>query len=199
MILFGASGHAKVILEIAYLLDIRVEFLLDDNPDITQFYALNVHRKSDQSLFGKKMIISIGDNKVRKKIASESTCEFETLIHPRSTISASASIGVGTVVMATAVINAETKIGKHCIINTSSIIDHDCSIQEFVHVSPNATLCGGVQIGEGTQVGASATIIPNIKVGRWSTIGAGAVVVSDVPDFAVVVGNPARIIKYNNV
>ena len=53
-------------------------------------------------------------------------------------------------------------------------------------------------MGEGTHIGAGATIIPNLKIGKWATIGAGAVVIKDVPDYAVVVGNPGRIIKIGN-
>jgi acetyltransferase EpsM len=53
-------------------------------------------------------------------------------------------------------------------------------------------------VGEGTQVGTGASIIPGVKIGKWASIGAGAVIVEDVPDFAVVVGNPGKIIKYLN-
>jgi len=59
-------------------------------------------------------------------------------------------------------------------------------------------LAGNVEVGEGTHVGIGASVIQGVKIGKWATIGAGAVVIKDVPDFAVVVGSPARIIKYNN-
>jgi acetyltransferase EpsM len=144
------------------------------------------------------MLISIGDNNLRKKIATELDCEFETLLHPKSTVSSSTSFGEGTVVMASAVLNANAQVGMHCIINTSCSIDHDCMIDDFVHISPGAILCGGVHVGEGSHVGAGAIVIPNIKIGKWVTIGAGSVIINDLPDLAVVVGNPSRIIKYNN-
>jgi len=66
-----------------------------------------------------------------------------------------------------------------------------------VHISPNASLAGDVYIGEGTHIGIGAVIIQGLKVGKWVTIGAGAVVINDIPDFAVVVGNPGKIKKYN--
>jgi acetyltransferase EpsM len=97
--------------------------------------------------------------------------------------------------MAGVTINSTVSIGKHCIINTNASVDHDCLLEDFVHVSPNATLCGGVRIGEGTHIGASAVVIPEIKIGQWVTVGAGSVVINDIPDYATVVGNPARIIK----
>ena len=76
-------------------------------------------------------------------------------------------------------------------------MEHDVQIEDFVHISPGSVITGGIKIGEGTQVGAGATVIPGITIGKWVTIGAGAVVINDIPDFAVVVGNPAKIIKFN--
>jgi acetyltransferase EpsM len=68
-------------------------------------------------------------------------------------------------------------------------------IADFVHISPNATLSGNVKAGEGSHIGAGATIIQGITIGKWCTVGAGAVVIKDVPDYATVVGVPARVIN----
>ena len=76
-------------------------------------------------------------------------------------------------------------------------MEHDCIVSDFVHIAPKATLCGNVRIGEGTHVGAGSTIIQGIKVGKWATIGAGAVVINDVPDYAIVVGVPGKIVKFD--
>ena len=96
----------------------------------------------------------------------------------------------GTVVMAGVSINADTRIGFHCIINTNASID-------YVYISPNAALAGNVLVKEGAHIGIGASIIQGVKIGRWSTIGAGAVIIDDIPDFAVVVGNPGKVIKFN--
>ena len=53
-------------------------------------------------------------------------------------------------------------------------------------------------IGDNVTLGANVVIIGNVRIGNNVTIGAGSVVVRDVPDNAIVVGNPARIIKYNS-
>ena len=95
------------------------------------------------------------------------------------------------------VVNADVTIGKHCILNSGSIIEHDCVLSDYVHISPNASLAGNVSVGEGTQIGIGASVIQGITIGKWVTIGAGAVIIEDVPDFAVVVGNPGRVIKMN--
>jgi acetyltransferase EpsM len=94
-----------------------------------------------------------------------------------------------------AILQADVQIGVHCIINTGASVDHDCVIDDYVHISPHTTLCGNVTVGEGSHIGAGATIIQGIKIGRWVTVGAGTVIIRDVPDYAVIVGNPGRIIK----
>jgi acetyltransferase EpsM len=198
MILIGASGHAKVILDILRLNNIGVECLVDANPAIKELLGFKVYHQATFEMNKQDAIISIGSNTIRKKVAEKHPLNYVKAIHPNAILDDSVAVGDGTVVMASATVNNSTIIGTHCIINTSSSIDHDCLLGNFVHISPNATLCGGVQIGEGTHIGAGATIIPNIIIGKWVTIGAGAVVIFNVPDFAVVVGNPAQIIKYNN-
>ncbi|PIQ48259.1 MAG: acetyltransferase [Cytophagales bacterium CG12_big_fil_rev_8_21_14_0_65_40_12] len=198
MILIGASGHSKVIIDILRLNNIELDNLVDANPSIKELQGIPVLLEDSFEFLDQEAIIAIGSNAIRKRLALKHHLKYVKAIHPKAVLDSSVQIGLGTVVMASATINSDTKIGDHCIINTSASIDHDCSLGDFVHISPNATLCGGVQIGEGTQVGANAAVIPNITIGKWVTIGAGAVVISNIPDFAVVVGNPARIIKYNN-
>lgn len=97
--------------------------------------------------------------------------------------------------MANVSINPSASIGNHCIINTGSIVEHDCVLSDFVHISPKAALAGNVFVGEGTQIGIGAAVIQGIKIGKWVTVGAGAVIIKDIPDYAVVVGNPGKIIK----
>ena len=56
-------------------------------------------------------------------------------------------------------------------------------------------LCKPIVIRESAWIGAGATILPGIEVGKHAVVGAGAIVTKDVPDYAVVVGNPAKVIK----
>lgn len=197
--LIGASGHAKVVLEILEIGGYEIGSLYDRNPGISSLLDYKVFPKLPEDFSADKdsLIICIGNNLIRKRIANEHSKNYEIAIHPRSNISKRAIISEGTVVMSGVCVNSETKIGSHCIINTNSSIDHDCMLDNFVHVSPNAALAGNVFVGEGTHIGIGASIIQGIKIGKWATIGAGAVIINDVPDFAVVVGNPGRIIKYN--
>lgn len=192
MYLYGASGHAKVIMDILRSNNISVEALVDDNPELTTLNGITVlHNAEGLS----PMIISIGNNRIRKTIAGKLKCEYCTAIHPSTNIAKTAMIGEGSVVMAGVTINANATIGRHCIINTNASVDHECIIGDFVHISPNVALCGNVQVGEGTHIGVGASVIPGIKIGKWCTIGAGATVIRDIPDGATAIGTPARIIK----
>lgn len=194
MILFGASMHSEVILDILFLNNISVEKIFDDLPVNEELYGVPII-KNEGNIEEDKAIISIGNNEVRKIIAEKYLLEYVSAFHPKSIISRFSKIGKGSVAMANCVVNAGATIGDHCILNTGSVIEHDCEIENFVHISPNATLAGNVKIGEGTHVGIGACIIPGITIGKWCTIGAGTVVTKNIPDFSVVVGNPGRIIK----
>jgi len=199
MYLFGGNGHCKVIIDILkksneYL----IEGIFDDDPKFDKIFDINVFKTKSLDFFrDKQMIISIGNNKVRKEISKRFSATYLQAIHPNAIISHDVLIEEGTVVMAGAVVNASVKIGKHCIINTGAVVEHDCIISDFTHISPNVSLAGNVSIGEGTHVGIGACVIQGVKIGNWAIIGAGAVIIKDVPDFAVVVGSPGEIIKYN--
>jgi len=197
MIVYGASGHGKVVIEILESMGIR-EIGIWDDADRPPVWEYNVSRPFSGD-GDNQVVIGIGVNAVRMKIAAKlhGRVSFPVALHSGAIVSSRARVGEGTVVMAGAVINADTSVGKHCIVNTCASIDHDCVLGDFSHVSPNATLSGDVHIGEGTHFGAGAVAIQGIRIGKWCTIGAGAVVIRDVPDYATVVGNPARIIKIN--
>jgi len=198
--LIGASGHAKVVIEILEKQNIPIGGLLDANPEIKSLLNYDVYKDLPVSFNPDhdKIIISIGNNSIRKKIALSLIHQFISAIHTNANISSRAEIDTGTVVMAGASINSDVKIGKQVIINTNASVDHDCIIGDFVHISPNVALGGDVQVGEGTHIGIGACVIQGIRIGKWCTIGAGSVIIRDVPDGAIVVGNPGKIIKYRD-
>lgn len=141
-------------------------------------------------------IIAIGDNAARKRVAEESNHRFTNTIHASAVISPFSKLGEGNAILHRAIVQAQAVIGNHVIINTGAQVDHDCVIKDYVHLAPGVILCGTVKIGEGAFVGAGSVIIPGKQVGAWATIGAGSVVISDIPDYAVAVGNPAKVTKY---
>ena len=196
MYLYGASGHAKVIIDILKANHIEIEGLVDDNPNINELLGYPVfHGREDIS----PLIISIGDNKIRQMIAHKLNVEFGTAIHPSAMISPYAIVREGSVIMQGAVVQSCACIGKHCIVNTGVSVDHECVIGDYVHISPHSTLCGNVHVGEGCWIGAGTTVLPGVKVGKWSVIGAGSVVAKDIPDGVLAVGNRCKTIKTLNI
>ncbi|MFD1166476.1 acetyltransferase [Sphingobacterium daejeonense] len=189
----GASGHAKVIIDLIEELGYLIGNVYDQ--DFQKDKLLGFKVTHDFIDIPKQSIIAIGNNLVRKKIAIQFDLELNALIHPKSNVSRYSQIGKGTVVMAGVSINADSVIGKHCIINTNSSIDHECIIGDFVHVSPNAALAGNVQIGECSHIGIGSCIKQGVKVGKNCIIGAGAVVIRDVSDGLTIVGNPGKELK----
>lgn len=193
--LYGASGHGKVIADIVRANGLGIAAFVDDNEAIKTLAGYPVlHGTKDVS----PLLISIGNNRIRKKLALELKGAFITAIHPSAILSSSATVGEGSVVMQGAVIQADASIGKHVIVNTSASIDHDCLIADYCHLSPHSTLCGNVTVGEGSWVCAGATVIQGVTIGKDCTIAAGAVVTKDVPDGAMVAGIPAKIIRINS-
>lgn len=196
MILFGASGHSKVILDILSLCNRKVKHILDDSPACTHIFGVqvlkNIHNSFDT--IPEEVIISIGNNEVRQTIAKKYNWCYTTAVHPSAILSEFSTFGFGSVAMARTVVNAGVEIGTHCIVNTGSIVEHDCVLEDFVHLSPHVTLAGNVLVGEGAHIGIGALVLPGVKIGKWAKIGAGAVVTTDVPNYTTVIGSPARIV-----
>jgi sugar O-acyltransferase (sialic acid O-acetyltransferase NeuD family) len=199
MIIYGASGHGLVIKDILERGGFSNIRFVDDSEKADWIGGLVLTPQEIDGLSKLPCILAIGKNDVRKKLSISLNGIFVSAVHPQAILAIDPkTIGVGTVIMAGVVVNPASQIGRHVILNTSSSIDHECYIGDYVHISPNATLCGNVVVGEGAHIGAGATVIQGIRIGQWATVGAGAVVIRDVPDYAVVVGNPARILRYNS-
>lgn len=196
-VLFGASGHGKVVLDTLVQIGHSVDVICDDHPKVALMHGVPVVTPDKVDFTNAALIFSIGNNKVRHLLAQKYSGPFLQAIHPNAIISSTVTLGEGTVVMAGAIINTDSSIGNHVIVNTGAMVDHECHLDDFVHISPGVALAGNVCVGEGTHVGIGACVIQGIKIGKWCTIGAGAVILKDVPDYAVVVGNPGKIIKYN--
>lgn len=198
MYLYGASGHAKVIIDIITANDLKLDALYDDNENLVDLLGFPIIKPNNIATTT-KLIISIGDNKIRRKIVNTTPADYISLCHPSAIISPNSTIDVGSVVMQGSVIQSDAKVGKHSIINTSCSIDHECNIGDFVHISPNSTLCGNVSIKEGTWIGAGSVILPGVTIGKWCVIGAGSVVSKDIPDYSLASGNRCKILKQINI
>jgi len=124
-------------------------------------------------------------------------CRFANFIHPTVNLLMT-HIGVGNYIQEGVILQAETHIGNNSSIHIASLIGHESTIGDSVFIAHGCSISGLVEIGDGAFLGTHATVLPRLKIGKWSTIGAGAVIIRDIPDYAVAVGNPAKIIKYSN-
>ena len=195
LVIIGASGHGKVIADIAVKCGYQDIVFLDDNEKVKECAGFPVIGKvSDAVTMNDDKIVAIGNAEIREIIQSKLS-NLVTLIHPNAVVSRRVEIGEGTVIMAGAVINSDVIIGKGCIINTGASVDHDCKIGDFVHVSVGAHVAGTASIGRNTWVGAGATVSNNVSICDYCMIGAGAVVVNDVVNSGTYVGVPVRKIK----
>lgn len=199
LLIIGASGHGKVIADIALKMNKWKSIaFLDDNENLKTSMGIEVIGKSSdapQYIDDYDIFVGIGNNSVRERIQERLEAQgasIPTLIHPNTVIGEQVAIGEGTAVMAGVVINCCTKIGKGCIINTGATIDHDNLIEDYVHISPGAHLAGTVYIGKRCWLGIGSVVSNNISITSGCKIGAGAVVVKDITIQGTYIGVPVR-------
>lgn len=195
----GASGHGKVVADIAAQNGYEEILFLDDHAERVVCGSCRVagtsREAADFARQGYDLIVAIGNAETRQRIQEGLEAERAycvTLIHPSAVIAEDVEIGSGTVVMAGAVINPGSRIGKGCIINTCASVDHDCSVGDYVHVAVGAHLAGTVHVGMRTWIGAGAVVSNNVGICGDCMIGAGAAVVKDIEECGTYVGVPAK-------
>lgn len=203
VVLIGAGGHAKVIIDI-----------LNQNGNYEIIGCLDKSYREKGKILGcdvigddsmipklysrgiKKAFVALGDNKLRHRISKNLISRGFSLVNAiseKSYIARSVRLGSGIAVMAGAVINPDTIIGDNVIINTNVSIDHDCNIGESCHIAPGANLSGNVSIGVGTFLGTGCKVRDKINIGEWSVVGVGSAVVGDIPSHSLAYGVPARV------
>lgn len=213
LVIIGASGHGKVVADIAKRIGYGSILFLDDNASVTSCNGYPVvGRSSAFTNYSCDFAVAIGNPKIRQQVMEQLEVagkQIPALIHPNAVVGEKVVIGMGAVVVAGAVINPAAQIGKGCIINTGSSVDHDCLIGDFVHIAVGAHVAGTCVIGERTWIGAGATVSNNIDICGDCMIGAGAVVVKNIEESGTYIGVPIKRMKmeekgnggvtYNNV
>ena len=208
MLIVGAKGFAKEVLEILHQLNELEELVFYDdvNNDVPdklfgQFLVIRTMQEASNyfKTVDNRFTIGIGNPVLRKKLCDKFIAlggEFSSTISPKAVIGHYGNhIGVGTNILTGAILSNSLIIGKGCIIYYNSIITHDCKIGDFVEISPNVALLGRCEIGSFSQIGANATVLPDVKIGNNVIIGAGSVITKDIPDNCLAVGVPSKIIK----
>jgi len=197
----GASGHGKVIADIAEELGFIVKFYDDAYPSKTHIEhwpilgtCADLITLNNVNITLHNVIVAIGNNETRSekiKLLQKNHFNLITLIHPTAVISQYATIAKGTVVFANAVINAFARVGSGCIINTAAIVEHDCIIDNFTHICPNTALAGGVTVGSKSWIGIGSQVKQLVTIGDNCLVGAGSTVLKNIPDNVTAFGSPA--------
>lgn len=211
-VLWGSSGHAKVLLGVVRRLGGRVLATFDNDPAAQQIADIPLYIGNDgfeqwvaesrdvRDVRDVRALAAIGGDRGRARIdtlalMTAAGLVAEPLVDPHASVDATAKLGGGTQVLPGAVVSADAVVGEGCIVNHKASVDHECQIGSGVHLGPGATLCGLVSVGDAAMIATGAVVLPRIRIGEGATVGGGAVVIKDVPDYAVVVGNPARPIR----
>lgn len=204
LIILGAGGHARVLMDALILQKQKILGLTDNAPEKIGQKILDcpilgtdqiILNYSPEKIRLVNALGSINAMVLRQQIFERYKklgYSFQSVIHPSAIISAQANLGEGVQIMAGAVIQTACKIGENSIINTKSSLDHDCQIGDHVHVAPGVTLCGGVIVNELAYIGAGTTVIQCLNIGPSAQIAAGSLVIKDIPGNTKVLGSPAR-------
>jgi UDP-perosamine 4-acetyltransferase len=195
VILIGAGGHAKVLIEALEASGVEILALTD--ADRARWGARLLERRIEggddwllkQPAASIRLVNAVGsvdrESLARRRAVFEkfhaAGYRFAQVVHPSAVVSRRAALGEGTQVMAGAVIQADAEIGANSLINTRASVDHDSRIGAHVHVAPGAVLSGGVTLGDAVHVGTGAILKQGVRIGEGALVGAGAVVLRDVP------------------
>ncbi len=205
IIVYGASGHAKVLLDtLERMGEYEIAGLIDDNPELEGREVLGhlvlgggkILVELGKTLGVEAGIVAVGDNWIRGVLADKMAkqgLELITAIHPSARISRGVRVGPGCAIMANAVVNADSLLGANVIINTAATVDHDNVIGDCVHLSPGVHLSGGVRIGAYSHLGTGTVVVPNVSIGESVSVSAGSVVTKDLPGGIMAAGVPARV------
>ncbi len=207
VIVLGAGGHAKVLIDVLRLRGHEILGIADANAGRhgAGHAGCRVIGGDDAVLQHDparvRLVNGVGSTRqphARRRLFDDFRRRgyvFQGVAHPSAVIAADVVLEEGAQVMAGAVIQPGSRIGMNTIINTAASVDHDCTVGAHVHLAPGAVLSGNVRVGAGTHVGTGACVIQGVAIGENCVIGAGAAVLADIPAGTRAAGVPARRIE----
>ncbi len=204
--IIGAGTYGEAMFELAEICGYTVKGFYDDNPhkageNVMGVPVIGVLNQTNFAHIDTNFIVAIGNNHIRvtkMKELIQKKAKVPTLIHPSANISSYAQISeVGCYIHSHVYIWTKAKINKFCILSPKVMIAHHTLIDEGTFVSAGSNIGANMTLQKKAFVGIGSTLMTGIKlIGKNSVIGAGSVIIKDVPDNAIVAGNPGRIIRY---
>ena len=141
---------------------------------------------------------AVGDGYLREKfaqVAQQHAIALPTIIHPSSIVGQETSVQEGVFIAAGCVITVNANLGKCTLVNMGCTVAHDVKLGDYVSAHPGARISGQVVVKDYTTIGTQAVILNGCTIGQGALVAMGAVVAHDVPDYTLVAGNPARVVK----
>lgn len=209
LIILGTGGSAHDALDVVEAINAvsptwRVAGFLDDaRPAGSEHLGLPILGKvSDASRFADHLFVNVigSDKSYRRRpeilastrLRSE---QFATIVHPAAGVSSRARLGRGVCVNHGVSVAGGVEVGDHVCLCPGVIVGHDTTIGDYAMLAPGAVVSGFVTVGHGAYIGAASSVRQQVKIGAQALVGMGAVVLRDVPERAVVVGTPARLLE----
>ena len=177
IVVLGAGGHAKIILDVLKLNHMNICGLTDAASQGEQFCLGFPVLGNDgilpelfeQGICNAAMGIGhVGNPNIRNAVyntAKQIGYSFPNIIHPQAVLSETVKAGEGILFAAQCVVNADAVVGNLCIVNTAAVVEHDVVIEDGVHVAPHATLLGMVHVGKNSFI---ARCDDRMQLYNWS-------------------------------
>lgn len=176
IVLIGAGGHARMVVDALQASGIRIALVIDP---IKPAWLDAEHSADDTAIpAAASVVIGIGGvtlGELRKRLALLQALtarghQAPTVIHPSAVVSSSATIGPGSQIAAAAIVQAFARIGTGVIVNTGAIVEHDAAVGDGCHIAPGAIVLGGAVVGATSMIGAGAVVLPQAHVVAGSMV-----------------------------
>jgi sugar O-acyltransferase (sialic acid O-acetyltransferase NeuD family) len=206
--IFGTSGHAREVGDIAWALGHRVIYVAKSEVERAAWTFADEVMLESQVCAQRGIVFSIGigSNRIRQQVAQRFAADvrFANLVHPAASFGKGQRDAIdarrGVVVCAGVSLSNNVRIGDFTIFNRNATVGHDAHVEDFANVAPGACISGNVHLGTRCWVGAGAVVNQGthaepLRIGADTVIGSGAVVLADCEAGATYAGVPARKIK----
>lgn len=209
---YGASGLGMECSSLAERIN-KIEnrwtqfVFIDDNPSKTGDLLLGYPIMTFDQLLEKykkddlEFMVAIGEVATKKAIYEKLKncgCKLTNLINPESSVHWSVQMGEGVMIGRNAAIGPKVVIGNNVLIRGNTVLGHDSVLEDNVEVCAFSVVGGKTVVKNNSFVGLHCCLRECIEIGENAIVGMGSVVTKSVPDNAVVYGNPAKVVRYND-